>query len=320
MRDLGTGTFALNAVARRQYPLALLRLAWLLRKKQAAILHAHCFDPTFLGLLASRLAGAAFVFTRHHSDHNIRLGKRWHTAIDAWCANRANHVIAVSQATRRIMVQVEGVSERKITVVYNGMEPLRDADEGRVRLLRTQLGLGDGPVCLMIARLHEEKGHRYLFAAVPEVLARLPDVTFLLVGDGPHREEMEADVRTRGLQRVVRFLGRREDVPELIALAAVLVLPSLAESFGFVLAEAMSFGKPVVASAIGGIPEVVTDGETGILVPPANPGRLADALCRLLTDRDLAGRMGENGRRSVGRFQFPEMMRGYEAVYRRILE
>jgi glycosyltransferase involved in cell wall biosynthesis len=320
MRASGAGTFSLHARARWQFPLAAARLSALLRRERITVVHAHCFDPTFLGLIAARMAGCRFIFTRHHADHNIRLNKRWHTAIDSWCAKRADHVIAVSEATRRIMMEVEGVPGRQITVIYNGMEPLREPAEDNVRRVREELDLADRPMCLMIARLHEEKGHRYLFAAVPEIVARLPGMVFLLAGEGPDRAALEAEVRERGLAPVVRFLGRRDDISALIKLAAVVVLPSLAESFGFVLAEAMSLGKPVVATAIGGIPEVVTDEQTGLLVPPADPGRLAAALCRILTDPALAGRLGEAGRRHATRFGFDTMMRGYEAVYQQVLQ
>jgi glycosyltransferase involved in cell wall biosynthesis len=170
----------------------------------------------------------------------------------------------------------------------------------------------------MIARLHEEKGHRFLFAAVPEILARVPGVTFLLVGEGPHQAELEAEVQARGLGPVVRFLGRRNDIPELIKLATVVVLPSLAESFGFVLAEAMSLGTPVVATRIGGIPEVVSDGETGLLVPPRDATLLADAICRVLDNQTWAKALGRAGKARAALFSVERMVRGYERVYERV--
>src|SRR5262252_5263434 len=157
MTALSVPTFSLNAVSRLQYPAAILRLVRLLSQNHVAVLHAHCFDPTFIGLISARIAGIPFVFTRHHSDHNIRLGKTWHTTIDKWCSRNAAHIIAVSEATRRIMVDLEGTPETQITVVYNGMEPLPVPDQENVIRLRRELILQDERVCLMIARLHEEK-------------------------------------------------------------------------------------------------------------------------------------------------------------------
>lgn len=319
MTRLGTSTFALGATKRWQYPAAVARLAKLLRRNRAALLHAHCFDPTFLGLLAARLAGVPFVFTRHHSDHNSRLGKKWHTRIDAWCARHADGVIAVSEATRRILVEIEGVPGGHIRVVHNGMEPMRQPTAADQTRLREELGLDGKLVLLTVARLHEEKGHRFLFDALSHITACVGPVSVLLAGDGPHRRQLQEDVRCRGFDRTVRFLGKREDVPGLLDLASVFVLPSLAESFGFVLVEAMSQGVPVVATTTGGIPEVVLDGQTGLLVGPGDAPALAKAVCRVLADRAYAARLGAAGRRQAERFTFERMIRGYETFYQQIV-
>lgn len=315
MRELGTPTFALGVTSRWQYGRAIAGLARLLRRERVSVLHAHCFDPTFVGLVAARLAGTTFVFTRHHSDHNLRLGKRWHTRIDAWCGRHADRVIAVSEATRRIMTDVERVPERKVVTVYNGAEPLPTPSLDSVTALRRELGLGDEAVCVVMARLHEEKGHRVLFEALQGVLPHVGPLVVFLAGDGPHRDQLESEVRRRGLNSVVRFLGQRYDIPELISLSAVVVLPSLAESFGFAALEAMTLSRPVVAARTGGIPEVVDDGITGLLVPRGNADGLAVALSRILKDHEWAAGLGEEGRRRAAFFSVERMMRGYEAVY-----
>jgi glycosyltransferase involved in cell wall biosynthesis len=320
MHSLNTPTFSLRATARWQYPLSIIRLARLLRREKVSLLHAHCFDPTFIGLIAAQLARVRFVFTRHHSDHNIRLNARWHTRIDSWCARRADHVIAVSEATRQIMTEIENVPSHQVSVIYNGMEPLREAEPEGVTRARQEFDLSQERVCLMLARLHEEKGHRFLFDAIPDITSRVGPVSFLLAGDGPHRGKLEADVQARGLQNVVRFLGRRDDVPELISLASIVVLPSLAESFGFTLLEAMSLSKPVVGSTTGGIPEVVVDGETGLLVPPADSRALANAICDVLENPVRAQAFGEEGRRRAALFTFERMIGGYESVYQSVID
>lgn len=320
MSDLQTPTFSLQAATRWQYPQALWRLVQLLRREKISLLHAHCFDPTWLGLIAARLAGIPFVFTRHHSDHHIRLQKHWHTKVDSWCARKADHVIAVSQITRQIMMEIEQVPASQITVVYNGMEAMREPTEKELWQVRQELSLTDEPVCLMIGRLHEEKGHRYLFDAIPEIINRCGRVLFLLLGAGPHREQLENEVRSRGLERLVRFLGWRKDVPTMISLSSLVVMPSLAESFGFAALEAMSFGKPVVAAATGGLQEIISDGETGLLVPPANAQALADGVCRVLLDRKMALSLGAAGLQQVAIFSFEQMIRSYEHIYKRIME
>ena len=216
------------------------------------------------------------------------------------------------------MVEVERVPAHRITVVYNGMEPMNPVpDEARART-RLELGLEDNPVCLMVARLHEEKGHRFLFEAIPSILARVGKATFLLAGDGPHRAQLEQEVAARGLQDCVRFLGRRNVMPALISLSAVVMLPSLAESFGFALVEAMWLGKPVVGSRVGGIPEVVQDGKSGLLVPPGNSEDLAEAVIRVLRNRELALALGQAGRARAEIFSIERMIHGYERIYDRL--
>jgi glycosyltransferase involved in cell wall biosynthesis len=271
-----------------------------------------------VGLLAARLARVPFVFTRHHSDHNLRLGKRWHVRVDGWCARHADRVIAVSESTRQVMLEAEGVPASRIDVVYNGMEPLATPSPERVAAVRRELSLDDERVCLMVARLHEEKGHRFLFEAIPSIREAAGPTTFLLAGNGPHQAELEADVSRRRLQGCVRFLGRRSDVAELYSLADVVVLPSLAESFGFALVEAMSLGRAVVAARTGGMCEIVQDGENGLLVPQANADALAHAASRVLSDAALAHRLGQAGQARAQQFSFEAMIRGYEAVYDRL--
>jgi glycosyltransferase involved in cell wall biosynthesis len=313
--QLGVRTFGLNAASRHQYGRAVVRLARLIRREGVSVVHAHCFDPTLVGLLAARLAGVRFIFTRHHSDHNLRLGKRWHTRIDAWCGSHSDGVIAVSEATRRILTEIEGVPAHKVVTVYNGMDRIPPPPAASVEGLRRELGLDGHAVCLMMGRLHEEKGHVVLFEALGSVLSSAGRLSVLLAGDGPHRTRLEGEVRRRGLGPVVRFLGRRSDIPELISLSTVVVLPSLAESFGFAALEAMGLGRPVVASRTGGIPEVVLDGETGLLVPQGDARGLATALSCVLTEPERARRLGENGRRRAALFTAEAMVRGYEEVY-----
>jgi glycosyltransferase involved in cell wall biosynthesis len=315
MTGLGTPTFSLNASGRSHYPLALLRLVRLLRAARVQVLHAHCFDPTLLGLVAARLAGVAFVFTRHHSDHHLRLVRPWHTRVDACCGRFADRVIAVSAATKVVMTAVERVPAARIRVVPNGIEPLRPPAPGAVQRLRQELGIGDAPVVLMVARLHEEKGHRYLFQALPAIRARHSGTVVLLAGDGPHRAELARQVAAQGLAGVVHFLGQRTDVPDLIGAASVVVLPSLAESFGFAALEAMSAGKPVVVSRTGGLPEVVADGQAGAIVPQADAEQLAAAVRSILDSPARAQALGSAARTRSERFTCAAMVQGYEQVY-----
>ena len=315
MADLGIRSFALGVSRRDQYPAAVWRLARLLRANDVDIVHAHCFDPTLVGLAAARAASTAFVYTRHHSEHHIRLGKKWHIRLDGWAGRRADHVIAVSEATRRILRDIEGVPEDQLSVVHNGADAPRPVDDRVVTRLQEELNPTGLPVCTIVARLHEEKGHRFAVAAWPEVVRRCGPAMMLLAGEGPERAAIEAQIRALGVQEWVSVLGFRRDVPELMALSDVVILPSLAESFGFAALEAMSAGRPVVATSIGGLPEVVAHAETGLIVPPENAAAIADAVERLLEDRPYARRLGAAGPSRAAGFSAKRMVRGYERVY-----
>ena len=320
MKKLQTPTFSLNISSRKYYIQAIQRLVSLLRKEKVSIVHAHCFDPTFIGLIAARIAGVKFVFTRHHSDHNIRLGAKWHTKIDSFCAKNADHVIAVSKVTKQIMMEIEKVPSEKITVVYNGMEKLREPTAESIAKTRGELSNLNKTIILLIGRLHEEKGHRYLFEAIPQIKEKVGKISVLLAGDGPQKGQIEVEAKHFGVETDVNFLGKREDIPELLSIASIAVMPSLAESFGFVALEAMYMGTPLVTSDAGGLVEVVEDGETGVIVPKANSMAIAKAVSRVLQSPDIQIKFKEKGPKRAEIFTFERMIRGYEKVYNSLLD
>lgn len=315
----GCGTFSLDAPRRRDYLAASLRLYRILRATSADIIHAHCFDPTLLAWAAARAARCRFVYTRHHSDHNLRLRKWLHVLVDAWCARRADHIIAVSQATKSVMTDVERVPPSKITVVHNGMRPMAAPGEVALTHLRQELDLPSGPVLLIVGRLHDEKGHDVLLEALPMIEAAVGPVNLLVAGDGPDKARLENEVTGVACQGRILFLGQRTDVPALMLLADVVVVPSRSESFGFVVLEAMSLGRPVVASAVGGVPELLVDDSSGLLVKPGDPHELAAAVTRLVQDPAEARRIGEMAEQESVRFTAQGMVAGYEAVYETVL-
>lgn len=319
LSQLSIPVFSLNISNRFLYSFALLRLIHFLYDKKISILHAHCFYPTFIGLLAARVVGIRFVFTRHHSDHHTRLRKLWHSRIDAWCARQANAVIAVSHAASRILTDTERVPKSNISVVYNGIEMLNVPSADSILHTRNELELGSQPVLLMIARLHEEKGHKFFFEALRYVVQQIGPVTALLAGEGPHKSRLLREANYFGVSHYVRFIGRRTDIPQLLCLSSIVVLPSLAESFGFAALEAMSMGVPVVVSDTGGLPEIVQNGFSGIVVPQSDGVSLAEAITNLLVNPSFSSFLGGNGRIRARDFTFQRMIAGYEAVYRQLI-
>lgn len=317
MEALGVDTFSLGAAHRRAYLRALLSLCRAVIAHDAAIVHAHCFDPAVLGFVAARLTRRPFVLTRHHSDHNFRLGKRWHVRVDSFVGCRADKVIAVSDATKTLMKEHEGVPGENVVVVYNGARPIPSVDAATISRTRAGLDIGDAPVALTTARLHEEKGIADLLAAIVDVRMAHPDLVFLIAGAGPDRGDLERRAAELGVSGSVRFLNFRSDVPALLHIAAVFVHPARAESFGFSVLEAMSVGIPIVSTSAGGLGEVT--GDAAIMVPSGDPVRLAEAVVRVLDDERLREQLRLAGRERAPRFGVEAMLRGYESVYDGVL-
>ena len=320
MTELGVSTFSLGCGGRATYPAGIVRLAAFLRRERFDVVHTHLFDPSIVGLLASRLAGTPTrVMTRHYSDYHTRIDRPWHVRLDQMCTALSHAVIAVSRHTADHMTEREAAPARKIRTVLNGIDFSRvEATSGDARArVRAELSAGDAVVLLVMARLHPEKGQSDLFRALPE-LRRATSKKWMLwvAGAGTFEAEYRAEVAALGCEDVVRFLGFRRDAADVMTAADVVVLPSVAEAFGLVVAEAIYLGKPVVATRVGGIPEIVEDGVDGVLVPPADPRSLAAALAPLIDDADRRERIGGAGIARVRRqFSFETMIKDYEAIY-----
>ena len=320
MEKHGVACFDAHGRSRSRYPLSLARLVRFLRRESVDVLHTHLFEPSAVGLLAGALARTpALVLTRHHSDYHTRIRKRWHVGIDRLCTRLSDRVIAVSRHTGDHLIRVEGAPAAKVIVVPNGIDFDRvkpSAPDARERV-RRELGMDHGHLVLVVARLHPEKGYEYLFRALPAIRRGL-DAPFLLAvaGTGPFEDAYREMVRALGCEDVVRFLGFRRDVPDLMVAADLLVLPSLAEAFGLVLAEALYLALPVVATRTGAIAEIVRDGVDGILVPPADSEALAGAIVALLDQPGRRSALAGSGRERVRKeFGFERMMRAYEGIY-----
>jgi glycosyltransferase involved in cell wall biosynthesis len=233
----------------------------------------------------------------------------------------ADFVVTNSRSERQLLVD-NGLPSHKVRAVHNFMYLPPPEAPICASEVRPQWGLeDDAPVIGCVARLVSVKGHQYLLEAARTVLSEVPQARFLIVGDGPLRAELEQMAEELGIERHVIFTGfLRDEIPSLYACMDLLALPSTYESFGNVSMEAMSFKTAVVASDTGGIPEVVIDGETGLLVPPRDPDSLAKALLTLLKDKSLRQRMGAAGCKRVrGYFTRDRAVDELEEVYASLL-
>ena len=183
--------------------------------------------------------------------------------------------------------------------------------------LRTELGIRDEErIVAAVGSLYDVKGHKYLLEAVPSILRAHPSTVFLIAGRGEREAALRRQAQRLGIDARVQFLGFRPDVPALLAMCDVFVQPSLSEGLSIAILEAMGAARPVVTTRVGGNPELVVDGETGILVEPADARGLTSAVTRILSDPAEARRLGENGlSRVLSRFTASVMVRAYEAIY-----
>jgi len=235
-----------------------------------------------------------------------------------WVYRRAKHVVAVSSPIRRLLLEEYGVLPQRAILVPNAVTPSSDITPGESPSLPDEWR--ERPLVGVVAQLKPKKGLSTFLEAAARVSPLLPNLRFLVVGDGPLREELETLAEHLDLDRHVRFLGFRSDARALVELLDVLVVPSLSEGTPLVVLEAMAAGIPVVASAVGGIPDQIRHEREGLLVPPGDSTALGDALLGLLRNPAHARRLGEAGRRRwASEFNHATMVGRVEAVYRSAL-
>jgi len=319
-----------SGVALSDYPISTLpsprtlwqqgRLARYVRAQGIGIMHSFGFYSNVFAIPAARLAGVPVVVAsiRDTGDHLTRLQK----AMQKWACRTADQVLVNALAVRAVLVG-QGYDAARISVIRNGIDVSRF--QGRsARAVRPALGLPEtAPVIAVFARLNRLKGIEYFLDAGALLAKRFETARFLIVGDSisqAYRDELEKRTADLGLGDRVVFAGFRSDVPELLAEVTVSVLPSLAEGLSNVVLEAMAAGVPVVATSVGGTPEMVEDGVTGLLVPSRDAAALAQAIGSLLGDPARGRSIGQAGQRRVAeRFSLEATVRDTEQLYERLL-
>jgi glycosyltransferase involved in cell wall biosynthesis len=293
----------------------IARLGDFMRRFRPAVVNPHMFRSTAVAAPLARWHGARVVETYHGRE-----GWRRRFLPDRMVARLLDRVIAVSEAARTFLVRGKGYPAAKVIVVPNGRD-LTVFRPGQARdAARKELGLDRSvPLVGVVGRLETQKGHTYLLEAWPAVLREFPDARLLLVGDGGLRPALEAQARATGAGDSVIFAGFRADVARVLDALDVACLPSLYEGMPLTAIEAAAMARPVVATAVDGTPEVVRDGRTGRLVPPADPPALARALLDLLRDPEGARRMGQAGRDwALLRFDLDRQVTATAHVYRSV--
>jgi L-malate glycosyltransferase len=287
------------------------------RQKSIDAIHVHGAHELIL-LVKLFLPGVPVIFTVH--GYHGRQSPVSYRLAAVFCNWFANQVIVVSQSELELLGE-HHLKVNKTTLIYNGVaETLPDL--GRIAQLTKHFALNyKTPITIgTAARLTEAKGLRYLILAVAQLIDRHPEIRLIIAGEGELENELRQLVLDLGISKHVVFAGYVTDLQNLLCLMQIFVLPSIQEPFGLVCAEAMSLGKPIVGTNVGGIPEQVVHGLTGFIVPPANPDALADSIDRLLSDPTLLATCGYNGyERYQEKFALAGMLRDTVDIYEKVL-
>lgn len=275
-------------------PFLLLRMCQLILREKPDIVHTHLFKSDLHGLLAARLCGVPVVIS---TSHNMDVWARRFPLgyIYGLVTNLTDRVIAVSNVVRDYQILYTKILPEKIIVIENGINSKQftnQVDAGNALRYEFQIGM-DAPLVGIIGRLKPQKDHSNFLLAAIQIRNKMPNTHFLIVGDGPLRDQLVAQAQSLGLGSSVIFCGIRKDIHTVLSALDMLVISSKWEGLPVTLLEGMAAGLPIVATAVGSIPEVLRDGEMGLIVAPSNPKDLANACLRLINSPVIRQRMGE---------------------------
>ena len=301
-------------------PFALWRLVLLIRENHYDLIHTHLFRADLYGTLAARLAGGIPVVSTRHNDDRFFLNPLI-ALVHYLVSTQQRSIIAISDHIARFTINCGVDRPEKVRRIYHGLEASAFERQVQRQVIRESLGLpADCFLLASVGRLTDQKGHRFLISALPGICRRIPHARLLLVGTGELELALRALAREIGVGDRVVFAGVRRDIPALLQACDLFVLPSIWEGFGIVLLEAMAARKPIIASRVSTIPEVVVDGETGLLVPPGDVEALVAAVTYLEQHPELARAMAERGRQRLEQhFSIDKMVADTEALYEEIL-
>jgi glycosyltransferase involved in cell wall biosynthesis len=299
VESLGIRVLCLDMPGFRDDLPLLIKLARLIRHHNAHVVYTHLYSrASVYGRVAATLVRTPIIVVGEYGYGRLRSLKK--RMLDRGLARFTDRFIAVSKAVKEHICREQGIMPDKVSVIYPGIDPEHFLNVKHREAVRQELGIPfDVPVVGTVARLAPEKGLADLIGATARIRQVVPGTRLMLVGDGPSRPELEQRVGGMGLCDVIHFTGIRRDIPDVLQAMDVFALPSLREGLPKAILEAMAAGLPVVATAVGGIPEVVEYDVTGFLVPPRDIDALTLNICRLLENSALRVAMGQRGRARV---------------------
>jgi glycosyltransferase involved in cell wall biosynthesis len=294
-------------------------LAQVIRQEGVEVVHAHQYTPMFYAVPAALLAGGKKVIYTEHGRLYPDLPSWKRRLVNPLLSMGIDQIVSISEGTKTAMVKIDNFSAKKIEVIHNGVIFAQPCDGYHAESKRRSLGLNSSHRLIgTAARLEEIKNFPMMLRGFRRVLERLPDTRLLVAGRGSQETALKKYAQELGLEDKVHFLGLRDDLPEIYPLLEIFLLTSYSEGISVTLLEAMSHGIPTLATRVGGNPEVVLEGETGLLVAEGDDQELARKILELLTAQERARQMGALGRvRASSHFSFEKMVHDYLLVYQR---
>ncbi len=316
LRNRGLKAFEIAGNRASDVPGILYKLIKLFRLEGFDVIHLHMLQATIVGGIAALIGGKAKIVVTKHFTYPMIEGRSISRFLDVCVTKAADHVIAISGFVKKDMAKA-GIPVEKISVIFNGID-IKAFDQ---QILEDRdLGASAGIHIVTVGSLTARKGHRYLIEAVGQLGSLQTQVVVLVVGEGPERESLESDIERAGVEASVRLVGFQKNVASILAKADLYVHPSIHEPFGIAILEAMAAGCCVIATSVDGVPEIVVDGETGLLVPERDTEALKNVIERMLEFPAERARMGENGRHRVeAEFVIEGTVRACQKIYDRIL-
>ncbi|MFH0774105.1 MAG: glycosyltransferase family 4 protein [bacterium] len=325
----GINLIFISELGRELHPIkdivTFLKLFWIIKKIKPDILHTHTAKAGTIGRLAAWLAGAGVII---HTFHGHVLHSYFSPAktklfilIEKLLARITDRIIVLTESQKREILEFGIGRPERFSVIPLGLNLDKFYDlEEKKGILRKELGLSlDTPLIGIVARLAQIKDHKTFFLSARLLLKKIAGVRFIVVGDGPLRSELEELTRELGIKEKVFFLGFREDLDVIYADLSLLVLSSQNEGLPTAIIEAQASCLPVVSTNVGGVSELIKDGETGYLVQAKNPEMLAEAMEKVLKDQNLAKKMGEAGKENSKKYGAERLIRDIEALYESLL-
>jgi len=294
----------------REFLTCIIKLFVFVRKNDIDVIHAHDRRSALYAWIVSSCSRAEMVYTAHNVFPDKKFTKNF----------LGKNIVTVSHAVKQDLVKRHSISAERIRVIHNGVSVKR-YEERNQSCLKKKYGLHkDDRLIATIARLSEQKGHFYLVEAISELKQHFPEIKLLLVGSGEEEDELKRRVDGYNLKDYVIFCGSQSNPTLFYEVCEFSVLPSLWEGLPTTAIESLQFGKPVVATRVGGITEVISDKETGLLVPPADPKALAEAMRAMLADPEQTVAMGKQGqKRAREKFAPKRMFKEYEDYFNKLL-